>query len=51
MATTPNKQDEAPRAADEVPPAPDEAGPHDVPDEEVIDKTLPAKRDDSNSSR
>src|SRR5205085_3280733 len=29
MATTPNKQDEAPRAADEVPPAPDEAGPHD----------------------
>src|SRR5437868_10952119 len=41
IATTPNKQDEAPRAADEVPPTPDEAGPHDVPDDEVIDKTLP----------
>ncbi len=24
-----------------VPPIPDEDGPHDVPDDEVIDKTLP----------
>lgn len=29
-------------AAGEFPPVPDEDGPHDVPDEKVIEKTLPA---------
>lgn len=47
MATTPSKQDEeAPRAEDEVPATPDEAGPHDVPDDEVIEHTLPKRQDD-----
>ena len=27
--------------SNEVPPIPDEDGPHDVPDEQVIEKTLP----------
>jgi hypothetical protein len=27
----------------QVPPIPDEDGPHDVPDEKVIEKTLPTK--------
>lgn len=31
--------DEAPD--DEIPPIPDEDGPHDVPNEKVIEKTLP----------
>ena len=31
--------DEAPE--DHVPPTPDEDGPHDVPDDQVIEKTLP----------
>jgi hypothetical protein len=26
---------------EQMPPMPDEAGPHDVPDEDVIEKTLP----------
>jgi hypothetical protein len=51
MATTPSKQDDAPRAEDDIPKTPDEPGPHDVPDDEVIDKTLPTKRDDTHSSR
>ena len=38
--TTPDPDDE-PQAAQERP-MPDEDGPHDVPDETVIDKTLPA---------
>ena len=46
MATAPRSPDDAPRADEksrsDVPPAPDEAGPHDVPDEEVIEQTLPA---------
>jgi hypothetical protein len=28
----------------EVPPMPDEDGPHDVPDDKVIEKTLPSHR-------
>lgn len=44
MATIPGTQHEAPRAEDDMPPTPDEAGPHDVPDDEVIDKTLPARQ-------
>lgn len=35
---------EADEAAEElIPPTPDEDGPHDVPDDKVIEKTLPAK--------
>lgn len=49
MATTPNNQEDAPRSAEDVPPVPDEAGPHDVPDELVIEHTLPKKRSDSES--
>ena len=44
-ATNPGKPDEAPRSDDSrdgEPHVPDEAGPHDVPDDEVIGKTLPA---------
>lgn len=43
MPTTPRnpvEDDEAPAAQER--PMPDEDGPHDVPDETVIDKTLPA---------
>jgi hypothetical protein len=42
-ATTPRtpEPDDEPQAAQERP-MPDEDGPHDVPDETVIDKTLPA---------
>lgn len=42
-ATTPRtpEPDDEPLAAQERP-MPDEDGPHDVPDETVIDKTLPA---------
>jgi hypothetical protein len=29
--------------AEQPPPTPDEAGPHDIPDDEVIEATLPAK--------
>ena len=38
---------------DPVPPIPDEDGPHDVPDETVIEKTLPTKpiADGSGSDR
>jgi hypothetical protein len=32
-----------PVAEDLVPPSPDEDGPHDVPDETVIEKTLPER--------
>ena len=32
-----------PAAEDIIPPVPDEDGPHDVPDEEVIENTLPTK--------
>jgi hypothetical protein len=43
-ATDPKPQnaqaDEQP-ADGQVPPVPDEDGPHDVPDEKVIEKTLP----------
>ncbi|HSV34340.1 MAG TPA: hypothetical protein VLI46_02225 [Ramlibacter sp.] len=36
---------------DDVPPVPDEDGPHDVPDETVIEKTLPtAPRPDRGAS-
>ena len=40
-ATTPQDTDDDPQATQERP-MPDEDGPHDVPDETVIDKTLPA---------
>jgi len=29
-------------AEDQMPPTPDEDGPHDVPDDQVIEKTLPS---------
>lgn len=32
------------RVDGEFPPVPDEDGPHDVPDEAVIEKTLPASK-------
>jgi hypothetical protein len=32
-----------PVADDQVPPIPDEDGPHDVPDDKVIEKTLPER--------
>jgi len=35
--------DDAEEGEDLVPPTPDEDGPHDVPDEKVIEKTLPTK--------
>ena len=34
--------DEAKGAIDQLKPIPDEDGPHDVPDDKVIEKTLPA---------
>lgn len=33
-----------PRAEDQPPPVPDEDGPHDVPDDKVIEKTLPDRK-------
>jgi hypothetical protein len=45
MAPTPNRPDaaESDERLDEQPPqaTPDEDGPHDVPDEKVIEKTMP----------
>ena len=51
MATAPSNPNETARAddegaRDEVPAVPDEPGPHDVPDEEVIEHTLPARSTD-----
>ena len=45
-ATTPTTSgdDDDPQAAQERP-MPDEDGPHDVPDDKVIEKTLPSGRD------
>jgi hypothetical protein len=40
----PGSADDSDESPDrEVPPTPDEDGPHDVPDEKVIEKTLPAR--------
>lgn len=42
---SPDKSDRATAVesiAGQVPPIPDEAGPHDVPDDKVIEKTLPS---------
>lgn len=36
-----DEADESPE--DRVPPTPDERGPHDVPDDKVIEKTVPTK--------
>lgn len=50
-ATQPQQPDD--EAFDgQPPPMPDEDGPHDVPDEEVIEKTLPVgtERNDRSSS-
>lgn len=47
MATTQNRPqdgDHPDGAIDEQYPRPDEDGPHDVPDENVIEKTLPSSR-------
>jgi hypothetical protein len=42
--TRPAADDETPESdAGRVPPTPDEDGPHDVPDDTVIEKTLPTK--------
>ena len=52
MAATQNPQEtdspeaDAGRIDGEFPPMPDEDGPHDVPDDEVIEKTLPASEPD-----
>jgi hypothetical protein len=35
----------------QVPPIPDEDGPHDVPDEKVIEKTLPTNPTPANSGK
>jgi len=46
MPATQKPQSESmdePVADDQVPPIPDEDGPHDVPDEKVIEKTLPER--------
>lgn len=47
-ATQKPQQNESPdaqgRVEGEFPPVPDEDGPHDVPDEAVIEKTLPASK-------
>jgi len=51
MPTPPSQQQESPRSDDLVPPVPDEAGPHDVPDDEVIEQTLPQKRSGSDGPR
>lgn len=55
MATTPKRDDDVPRSDDsarsDIPPAPDEDGPHDVPDDEVIEQTLPARKPDSQRPR
>ena len=37
----PEPEPEASPAPEVPPPVPDEPGPHDVPDEQVIEKTLP----------
>ena len=53
MATTPRPQDDAPRSEDPSridTATPDGPGPHDVPDEQVIEQTLP-KRDGSDADK
>jgi hypothetical protein len=44
MASTPRDKgaSDAEEPVNEFPPTPDEGGPHDVPDDEVIEQTLPA---------
>jgi hypothetical protein len=41
MASTPRDIRDSDEPANELPPTPDEGGPHDVPDDEVIEQTLP----------
>jgi hypothetical protein len=41
MPTPPIPNSAADTPAEEFPPVPDEDGPHDVPDDKVIEKTLP----------
>ena len=47
MASTPPHQEDDPKADEivegQAPPSPDEDGPHDVPDDKVIEKTLPTR--------
>ena len=47
MAPTPTHPDQDPKASEtgegQPAPIPDEDGPHDVPDDKVIEKTLPSK--------
>jgi hypothetical protein len=48
---TEDKKKSRPTAEEITPPSPDSAGPHDVPDEKVIEKTLPTtSNDDSDGS-
>lgn len=52
--TTPKPQTDAtdePQADGQVPPIPDEDGPHDVPDDKVIEKTLPERPRDGGGSK
>ena len=38
-----NSSEEERGATDQINPVPDQDGPHDVPDDKVIEKTLPSK--------
>ncbi len=52
--TDPVEKAESPQAesmAGKVPPTPDEDGPHDVPNDKVIEKTLPKERAKDPSGR
>ncbi|HEY8049824.1 MAG TPA: hypothetical protein VIE63_11670 [Ramlibacter sp.] len=55
MATAPSRPDDAPRsdegARDPQTSTPDEAGPNDVPDEQVIEHTLPSGSRSSDPAR
>lgn len=54
MPTTPSSPNQTPRAEDEgrdeITPVPDEPGPRDVPDDEVIEHTLPTRASRQDSS-
>ncbi len=43
MQTSPLEQQQQAPAETGQPPVPDGPGPHDVPDDEVIEKTLPSR--------
>jgi len=56
MPATRPADDESPQSGDgrvegQPAPSPDEDGPHDVPDDKVIEKTLPSTKPGDQSSR